>query len=117
MTEGLVAWQGFMERYSRQIVLWGRDVDDQVRLGRGSVAIVCVGLSAVIVKVYGNFECELFGNTGKPEGHLVRGMIAGFVAAIWNVEMNDVEAGETRCLAKGDPYCEFEIKKRRRKLF
>ena len=86
-------------------------------LGYGVFDVDKFSSREAIVKVYGSFECELFGNSGEPEGHLVRGMIAGFVAAIWNVEMDDVEARETRCIAKGDPYCEFHIRKKGGSIF
>lgn len=69
----------------------------------------------VTVRVYENFECQLFKNADKPQSHLVRGMIAGFLAAMWNLEMEDVDAEETACIATGSPYCQFRITRRTKK--
>lgn len=82
-------------------------------LGYGVFVVDKFSSREVIVRAYGNFECELFENTGKTESHLVRGMISGFMASMWGVEMDDVETRETKCIAKGDPYCEFHVRKKR----
>ncbi len=60
-----------------------------------------------IVRVHNCFECELGIGTGKPFSHLVRGMIAGVLTELLGVKMT---ATETKCIAEGDPYCEFEVK-------
>jgi len=39
----------------------------------------------------------------------IRGFVAGFISAVFD---QPVEAVETRCLAVGDEYCEFEIRKK-----
>ena len=59
------------------------------------------------LKIYDNFECELFKGSNKPQSHLVRGMMAGWFSGFFNKE---VTAIETKCIAKGDPYCQFKIK-------
>ncbi len=59
------------------------------------------------MRVYHCIECELGHNVGRPFSHYVRGVIAGFASEIFNREML---AKETRCIAMGDPYCEFEAK-------
>ncbi len=114
---GFEAGQNAYKHLSRKYDTSDRDILELASefakvLGYGVFDVERLSSSEAIVKVYGSFECELFGNSGKPEGHLVRGMIAGSVAAIWNVEMDEVEARETRCIAKGDPYCEFHIRKK-----
>jgi len=54
-----------------------------------------------------SFECELAGKTNKPYSQFIRGALAG-----WFSEMTGKKcsAEETKCIAKGDPYCEFHIK-------
>ena len=60
------------------------------------------------VRVWGNFECELFKGSASPTSHFVRGIIAGWLSAYFNRE---VYAEETRCIAVGDSYCEFRIRR------
>ena len=59
------------------------------------------------IRVYRCFECECAPQkTNKPYSHLVRGMIAGVSTEILGMEMT---AKEIKCIAMGDPYCEFEV--------
>ena len=44
-------------------------------------------------------------SSGKPSSQLFRGVLAGFLSRLWRTR---VYVKETRCVAKGDPYCEFE---------
>ena len=53
------------------------------------------------------FECELFKDSGRCESHLVRGIIAGWFSRLFK---GDVEVKEVKCIAKGDPYCEFKVR-------
>ncbi len=59
------------------------------------------------IRVSKNFECELGKGSNEPYSYFYRGILAGFFAKIFRKE---VQAEETKCIAKGDPYCEFEIK-------
>jgi len=43
----------------------------------------------------------------KPNSQVFRGMLAGFLSKLWGKE---VEVREIKCLALGDPYCEFEVR-------
>jgi len=63
------------------------------------------------IRVYNSFECELGIGSGKPFSFFTRGMVAGFLSGLFNEKMS---AKETRCIAKRDPYCEFNIKPERR---
>jgi len=59
------------------------------------------------LRVHRCFECECCTKSSDvPYSHLVRGMIAGAFTSVSGVEMF---AREIRCIAEGDPYCEFEI--------
>jgi predicted hydrocarbon binding protein len=59
------------------------------------------------IRVWNNWECQLKGNTGKVESHFLRGVLAGFFTKHFNA---DCQAYETKCISKGDEYCEYEIK-------
>ncbi|MEM1563593.1 MAG: V4R domain-containing protein [Candidatus Bathyarchaeia archaeon] len=59
-----------------------------------------------IIRVYESFECELGVGAKKPYSNFIRGIFAGLLAQLFNRRM---EAKERCCVAKGDPYCEFEI--------
>mgnify|MGYP003876395261 FL=1 len=61
------------------------------------------------VRVYHCIECELGGEADHPFSHYIRGILAGYASEILK---QDLLAVETRCLALGDPYCEFELKPR-----
>jgi predicted hydrocarbon binding protein len=51
----------------------------------------------------------MFKGSSEPQSHYIRGVLDGFFSSLFKVEM---EAKETKCIAKGDPYCEFEIKEK-----
>ena len=46
-------------------------------------------------------------SSGEPNSQLFRGILAGFLSKLWGREVKVVE---TKCIAKGDPCCEFEAK-------
>ncbi|AKG38590.1 hypothetical protein MA03_03835 [Infirmifilum uzonense] len=78
-------------------------------LGYGVLEFVRVDDNAhrAVVRVYDSFECELFKGAGDIRSGFVRGIIAGFLAGRWNVK--EVSAREVKCIARGDPYCEFHV--------
>lgn len=59
------------------------------------------------LRVYHSFECEMGKNQGKTYSQFYRGVIAGFCTRFFGKK---VKANETKCIAKGDPYCEFTVK-------
>ena len=70
-----------------------------------------------VIRVYDSFECQLFPGAGEIRGNFIRGIIAGWLAGYWGVgEEEEVFAREVRCVAKGDPYCEYTayVEKKRR---
>ena len=77
--------------------------------GLGSVEFrhIDVKKGKAIVRVYNSFECELFPNIGRPASQFIRGIVAGWISALLEKE---VETRETKCLAKGDPFCEYVIR-------
>lgn len=60
-----------------------------------------------LLKIYQNFECAHGKNSGKAYSQFYRGAIAGFFTKLFGKK---VQVEETRCIAKGDPYCEFHVK-------
>jgi len=77
--------------------------------GWGVIEYVDVNLKKGYAKlrIYKNFECELSSNKKKPQSHFYRGAIAGVFSRVFK---KDVNVKEIKCIAMGDPYCEFEIK-------
>ncbi len=60
-----------------------------------------------IIRIKDSIECSIVGKTGKPESHYIRGILAGFFTKHFKVEC---QAFETKCISKGDEYCEYEIR-------
>lgn len=79
--------------------------------GIGRVEIVSLDkrTCSARVRVWSNFECELFEGSTSPSSHFVRGIIAGWLSSYFGKE---VCAEETKCIAMGDDYCEFRVESR-----
>lgn len=88
-------------------------------LGLGLLDVVrfVEGREAVI-RIYDNIECmSMKGEAlSRPEkaayytSNLIRGMIAGYFEKIFGTP---VSVAETRCIVRGDPYCEFVVRPRK----
>jgi len=78
-----------------------------VGFGKMEILKLTIKPPKALIRVHNSFECELGIGTGKPFSHLVRGMIAGVLTTLFNTKM---QATETKCIAKRDPYCEFSVK-------
>jgi len=85
----------------------GTSLFNSVGFGRAEVINVSANPPEATLRIYDSFECELGLETGKPCSQFIRGMLAGVLTALFNRKM---KAEETKCIAKGDPYCEFTIK-------
>ena len=59
------------------------------------------------VRVRHNLECEVCKPSNRPCGDFSRGILTGFFGKILG---RKVYVEEIKCIAKGDPYCEFIIK-------
>jgi predicted hydrocarbon binding protein len=79
-------------------------------VGWGMMDVVKMSLEAgeAQVRVYQSFECETGKGSETPYGHFIRGILAGFFTEIFGEE---AKAVETKCIATGDPYCEYMIKR------
>ncbi len=61
------------------------------------------------LRIYDLYESAAFeGRSSKPRCHFVRGYLEGLFSAFLGV---DLESSEVKCIAMGDPYCEFIFKK------
>jgi len=60
------------------------------------------------LRLYENFECELRRNSKEAYSQFYKGAVAGVFTGYFQEEM---KAEETKCIAKGDPYCEFSVSK------
>ena len=75
-------------------------------LGWGRVDLIeCIPYTKCTLKIRNLFECVGI-RSDEPRSHLFRGFLAGFFSKIWNRQVTVIE---TKCMAKGDPYCEFMI--------
>lgn len=59
------------------------------------------------LRIYGSFECELGKGSKEPYSQFYRGAIAGMFTRFFGKE---VKVNETKCVAKGDAYCEFTVR-------
>lgn len=84
-----------------------RDLFRACGLGRVELVKLDEKSGSALVRVWNNFECELFAGSGLPSSHFVRGVIAGWLSAYFGKDINVVE---TRCIAKRDNCCEFEVR-------
>ncbi len=95
--------------------------EDQVNLVKELFRLLGYGIAEVLkvtetearVRIYDSFECRALKNAGEARGGIIRGMIAGWAAGYWNAEYGEITIREVKCIAKGDPYCEYIIKRRK----
>ena len=60
----------------------------------------------IILRLYDSVECEAFKGSDKPVSQLIRGHLSGLLSGLLKA---DVRVMESKCIAKGDPYCEFYV--------
>jgi predicted hydrocarbon binding protein len=77
---------------------WGRFTLEELDMEKNKLRVRAENL----------FECKLAGKPGEARGYFIRGYILGAATQIFKTENLTIE--ETKCIAKGDPYCEFQIK-------
>lgn len=80
-------------------------------LGRGSrwleILEYMVREDKIIIKTMKSWECEIQKEKAdKPVSQYIRGVFAGFFKELLSKK---VSVRETKCMAMGDPYCQFEI--------
>ncbi|RLE81943.1 MAG: hypothetical protein DRJ51_02680 [Thermoprotei archaeon] len=62
----------------------------------------------VVLRMYDSVECSTFRGAYKPMSHFIRGHLSGLLSGLLGT---DVRFIETKCVAAGDPYCEFFMEK------
>jgi len=62
----------------------------------------------IVLRLYDSLECRIFGKREKPASHFLRGHISGLLTGLLNKEVRVIEK---KCIAVGDPYCEFYLEK------
>ena len=62
----------------------------------------------IILRLYDSIECKAFEGSDKPMSQLIRGHLSGLLSGLLKT---DVRVIESKCIAKGDPYCEFYTEK------
>lgn len=105
----------YYEKGGRIIV--GKDLEKLIKLAIESSKQVGLGIIEIeeikpekleaTIKIYQSSECELFKGSNKCESHFIRGIIAGWISQLFK---SKTEVIEEKCIAKGDPYCQFKIK-------
>ncbi|MCS7129423.1 MAG: hypothetical protein NZ919_02135 [Candidatus Caldarchaeum sp.] len=101
-------WKKVKELAKGDLKLMVEHIKDRVlQNGTSRVKEIILELDAgrVVVRLEDNYECALVKNYGKPFSNLHRGMFAGIFSELTGSELSI----ETKCIAAGDPYCEFII--------
>ena len=92
-----------------------KDINDGMKLlsalsrgsGWGEVIDYTIEDNKLVLRTERLWECEIQKRrVKKPASHYIRGIITGFFKEVTGVGL---EVRERRCIAIGDPYCEFEI--------
>ncbi|GEM_PF-4409420 len=78
-------------------------------LGFGHVEIVYNNAKEgeVIFRLYDNIECSRYKSPAEKKGDFVGSFIEGFYSELWHPHR--VKWRETKCIARGDSYCEFSV--------
>ncbi len=80
--------------------------------GYGLLEVIKLTEEEAILRVYDSFECKILREAGEPRGAIIRGMIAGWLSGLWDAKLEEMEVIEARCIARGDKYCEYYIRRR-----
>jgi len=59
---------------------------------------------SIVLRLYDSIECKTFKGSDKPASQFIRGHLSGLLSGLLNA---DIRIIESKCIAKGDPYCEF----------
>lgn len=62
----------------------------------------------IVLRLYDSVECKIFKGSKEPASQLIRGHLSGLLSGLLKA---DVRVMETKCIAKGDPYCEFHVER------
>ncbi|RLE71568.1 MAG: hypothetical protein DRJ37_04685 [Thermoprotei archaeon] len=76
--------------------------------GWGRVTLIKYDLRKpeIVLRLWNSLECGIFSRLGKPASHFFRGHLSGLLSGLLN---RDIRFIERKCIAMGDPYCEFYL--------
>lgn len=86
---------------------WGEKVFTLAGMGKMKVAHWDLKKTTMIYQILDSVTAKYYGKVGRPVCHIPRGWFAGAACVFFE---KDVDAVETKCVSKGDRYCEFIIK-------
>ena len=113
--EGLVVGERIWKRYSGLGFKSLEEGLERLMIGslvlgryRGEIVKLSTDERRIIIRLYNNWECEVAKkhNILGPASYFEKGVLAGLIKGYTG---KDVKIEEVKCIAKGDPYCEFEI--------
>jgi len=89
-----------------EIVRFMIEMGPQIGWGRFELERFDPGNKDLSVKVYHSPFAETYGLSNTPVCHFIRGVLTGMASVVFDKES---EVNEILCLAKGDPFCKFEL--------
>ena len=63
---------------------------------------------SIVLRLYDSVECKIFKGSSKPASQFIRGHLSGLLSGLLKAS---IRVMESRCIAMGDPYCEFYAEK------
>lgn len=106
---GMLSSKKFKEDFhlsDEETIRFMMEMGGQIGWGRFELVRFDPLLSQLSLEVYFSPFAETYGKSEKSICHFIRGVMAGLAFTIFNKEISAVE---TNCLAKGDPFCTFEL--------
>ena len=89
------------------IFRWGVNTLSVAGWGETEIVKLDSKNKVVIFKVTNSVIAEGYGRTDHCVDHFIRGSFAGGISVLFGEECDAIE---TKCIAKGDSYCEFYVK-------
>ncbi|QOJ79354.1 hypothetical protein IG193_02515 [Infirmifilum lucidum] len=65
-----------------------------------------------VFRVYDGLEAKVLEGSSVEAELATRGLLAGFMAGVWKAPYGAVAVTETKCVRRGDPYCEIHVERR-----
>jgi len=109
---GREAYDRFYSMLARGREEFVKLVEDMTRLmGYGVLKVVELTEDKAVFRVYDNIECMSLKGVEGAENAMLRGLLAGFLSGYWKTDVYHIRPAETKCIARGDPYCQLEYRK------
>jgi len=110
---GIYGFQKLKEKVENPLEVASAGMKHGFSLGWGKMSmskaqlLKMATLKSMTVKIEDCFIPKAIGNTGQTSCHLLRGF---FVGALETMTGRKCSCEETKCIARGDPHCEFQLK-------